>query len=222
MKRSIRFIIAGAVILALGQALGGSLRPGSGAVANAQGESDGQIRPMPDASMRGEVAAAAAPSGGATAYRTYWGNEFLSTHSNLTYASSGPAIYALALQGSFAFKLPVDLPNGSEVNSITIYLVDNSAGNNMTIRFYSIYPTTSTQYELTSASTAGLPTNPGVQTVTMSGAPITIIDTVNYAYALVYEPVITGSLHQMVGARIQYIPPSIFGVALPTILKNNP
>jgi hypothetical protein len=224
MKHLIRFFLAGAVILALGLALGGSLRPGSGAVANAQspGPIDGQDIPPLDTSMPDEVAAGPAALGGPT-HRTYSANEFLSTHSDLTYASYGPAIYALSIPGGgFSFKLPLDLPNGSQVTSITVFLVDNTPSYNMSIQFYRVTVSTAAQIELDSVSTVGLPTSSAVQSVTMTGSPIAIINTFNYAYTIRYAPVITGNLHQMVGVRIYYIAPSIFGVALPTVLKNSP
>jgi len=219
MKHLIGFIIFVTVILSIGLALGGSLHLGIGAVASATEAPvvDGQALPAPGASLP-EPAAPSALLAGATVYRTYSANEFHSTHSDLTYASYGPAIYALAIPGGgFSFKLPIDLPNGVQVSRITIYLVDNSPDSNMSIQFYRINPTNATQIELDSVSTVGLPTSTAVQTVTMSGSPITIINTVNYAYALRYAPLITGNLHQMVGARIEYnFPPAAY---LPFVSK---
>jgi hypothetical protein len=206
MKHLIGFIIFGTVILTIGPVLGGSLHSEIGAVASATAAAivDGQSQSTLGTSLP-DPASSSPLLAGATVYRSYAANEFHSTHSDLTYASFGPAIYALNIPaGGFSFKLPVDLPNGVQVSRITVYLVDNSPGSNMTIQLYRVNLSNATQIELSSVSTSGLPTSSAVQTVSMSGSPLAVIDTVNYAYALRYAPTITGSLHQIVGAQIEY------------------
>jgi hypothetical protein len=213
MKHLIRYIISGFVILAIGLALGGSLFPGSVAVVSADNEGplvDGQPQqPTPETSIPDQPAPPPDLQAAATSYTwTYAANEFHSTHSDLTYSSYGPAIYALNIPvGSFSFKLPVNLPDGSQVTSITIYVVDNSAASNMSIQFYRVNPTNSTQIELDSTTTVGLPTSSAVQPVTMTGTPITTIDKTHYSYAIRYAPLIVGNLHQMVAVQIEFIPP---------------
>jgi hypothetical protein len=204
MKRLFGLIITGAVILAVGMALGG------GMVASAAEAPlvDGQSQPAQDASIS-DPAGPSAPLAGATLYRMYAANEFHSTHSDLTYASYGPAIYALAIPGGgFSFKLPLDLPNAAQVTRITIYLVDNDDTHNMSMQFYRVKLSNATQIELDSVSTVSLPSSSAVQTVTMTGAPITITDSTQYAYCIRYAPVIIGNLHQMVGVRVEYTAPS--------------
>jgi hypothetical protein len=207
MKRLIGFMIVGIVILAIGLAVGINLHPGSGSVASAQEGPiiDGQVQPDSDFSIPDEVTAPANPLFAATQYRSYAANEFHTTHSNLTFASYGPAIYALNIPGGgYSFKLPIDLPNGATVTRITVYLVDNSADYNMSIQFYRVKLSNATQIELDSVSTVGLPTSSAVQSVIMDGTPIATIDYSNYAYAIRYAPVITGNLHQIVGVRFEY------------------
>jgi hypothetical protein len=231
MKKFIGFMIVGIVILAIGLAVGLNLHPGSGSVASAQegpmidGQTadgaafdqqtqdgtliDGQAQTESDSSKADQVITPTYGVSAATNYRSYAANEFHSTHSNLTYASYGPAIYALAIPGGgFSFKLPLDLPNGAQVTRITVYLVDNDATHNMSIQFYRVTLSNATQYEISSVSTVNLPTSPNVQTVTMVGAPITIIDTTQYTYCIRYAPVIIGNLHQMVGVRVEYQNPA--------------
>jgi hypothetical protein len=207
MKRIIGFMIAGVVILAIGLAFGFSLHLGNGAVVSAaEGPTiDGQVQPEQDDSSPDGVINPTATLAGVTYYRDLAANEF-----HLTFASYGPAIYALNIpSGGFSFKLPLALPNGSQVTSITVYVVDNTADNNMNIQFYRVKLSNATQIELASVSTVSLPPSSAVQTVSMTGNPITIIDTVNYAYAIRYAPVITGNLHQMVGVQIGYQNPVV-------------
>lgn len=52
--------------------------------------------------------------------------------------------------------------------------------------------------------------------------PNHLVDYSNYRYVLFFYAGETGENMQLCGARIMYTPPSIFGVALPTILENNP
>ena len=150
MRHFIGLTITTAVILAIGLAAGVSLRPASLTVASAaEGPLvDGQSRPAAGASLP-EPAAPDAPLAGAILYRSYAANEFHSTHSDLTFASYGPAIYALAIPGGgFSFKLPLDLPNAAQVSRITVYLVDNDNTHNMSIQFYRVKLSDATQIEL--------------------------------------------------------------------------
>jgi hypothetical protein len=211
MEHRTRYFISGFIILAIGLALGAGLFSGRVAVVSAdQGPLvDGQPQqPTPTGSIRDQADPQPAPMGAAAHYyMSYAANEFHSTHSDLTYASFGAAIYALNIPGGgFSFKLPVSLPNGSQVLSITTYVVDNSASN-MSIQLYRVTLATAAQGELASVTTAALTNSTAVQSVTMSGAPIAVIDTTNYAYSIRYAPVITGSAHEMVGVKIEFIPP---------------
>lgn len=222
MKHLIRYFISGSVILAIGLALGASLFSGSVAVVSADEEGplvDGQVQqPTPDTSMPDQTAPPTTFLAAATsATWSYAANEFHPNHYALTYASYGPAIYALNIPSSYSFKMPVGLPNGSQVTRITFYVVDNST-NNMSLQFYRINLTNATQIELGSTSTSGLPTSPNVQAVSITGTPIATIDNTLYAYTLRYAPLITGSEHQLVGAKIEFIPPVGF-TYLPCVSK---
>lgn len=217
MKRIIGLIIAGAVIPAIGLALEGSLQPGNGAVVAATEEPfvDGQVGPVPVAMP--DPVASGAPLAGATYYRTYGGYEFRPVDSGLTFAPLGAGMYAVAIpSGGPSFKRGLDLPNGVLVNRIDFYVVDNSPDYDMLLQFYRVEPSVSTgQTDLGHVTTSG--SSPSVQTVSIIGAPITTIDYSRYAYCLRYGPVITGDLHMLVGAQVQYsYPPAAY---LPLIEK---
>jgi hypothetical protein len=110
------------------------------------------------------------------------------------------------------------LSNGARVTSISFYVVDNSETENMKLEFYRTEPAANiSQYQIGYVTTANLPTSPDVQTVTLPGIPIIEkIDYVHYAYQLRYEPVIAGTSHLLVGARVEYSLPTGF---LPLINK---
>ena len=212
MKRLIGLTVAVVIILVIGLVLGFLMHFGNGTVVSAaEGPIiDGQVQPEQDDALPDQAINSPTTLSSVTYYRSYAANEFHSTHSDLTYASYGPAIYALNIPaGGFSFKLPIDLPNGVEVTYITVYVVDNTADYNLNIQFYRVRLSNATQVELDSVSTASLPVSTAVQSVTMFGNPIAIIDTFNYAYAIRYAPVITGSAHQMVGVRIGYQAPTV-------------
>jgi hypothetical protein len=216
MKRLFSLLLTGSIIVTLGLILSGTFQPGRGTAASTPEPPtvDGQIVPSTAAS---EAAQPDAPAAGGVLYRSIASYEFQSTTSDLTYSSYGPAIYALAIPGGgFSFKAPLVLPYGAQVTRITLYVVDNSDSSNMSFQFYRVNLSNSTQIEVDSVSTVGLPSSSGVQTVSMFGSPIAIIDNSLYAYCLRYAPVITGNLHQLVGARVEYTVPSGF---LPLILK---
>jgi hypothetical protein len=205
MKRSNGLVIGGIVILAIGAILGFGFHYGSVASAQEGLLVDGQVQAEVDDSNSEQVTNPPVTMAGAVSYLTLASYEFQPTHSDLTFASYGPAIYALNIPaGGYSFKAPVSLPNGASVTNIKIFLVDNSADSNMYIQFYRIRMSNSTQTELDWVSTVGLPPSTAVQTVAMTGAPISIIDNIQYAYSIRYQPVITGSEHQIVAAQIQY------------------
>jgi hypothetical protein len=205
MKQIVRMIIAGAVILAMGLGLGASLNPGSAAAAEV---AEGQVQPGLNASMPEQPAASAVLAAGATLYRVFTSFEFRPSHSTLTYATSGVGIYATNLPGSYYFTAPVILPNGVQVTRITFYVVDNNSTENLTFEFYQVNPGTNSQDIIgTAISTSALPTSPNPQSVAMTGSPIATIDS-QYGYTLRYDPVITGSGHLLLGARVEYSYPA--------------
>jgi hypothetical protein len=108
---------------------------------------DGQIQPMPDTSLPAQEQDPLLPLLiNAKQYRSYLATDFQSTHSDLTFASYGPAIYALNIpSGGFSFKMQIDLPNGAQISRITIYVVDNNADKNMSFQHYRVKLNNSTQ-----------------------------------------------------------------------------
>ena len=176
---------------------------------------DGQ--PLLASSASGLLPSKAVASSGPVYYRTYGAYEFHPVHSDLTYAPSGAGLYALSIPGgAVSFKAPVDLPNGAQVNSISFYVIDNSASN-MTLQLYRVEPAASMgQSQIASVSTSGLAISTTVRTVTITGTPIVTIDNLRYVYMLRYQPVISGTNHMLVGAQIEFSLPTNY---LPVITR---
>jgi len=175
--------------------------------------------PAPSLDVPGPDQAGATSVLGPTAYLMVGSWEFMPTLSTLTYGVYGAAMYAVSIPGSgVSFKTPVHLPNGAQVTKVSFYIVDSSSTDNMTLQFYRTQPAVSTsQYEIGFVTTASLPTTAAVQTVSIIGAPVlTTIDNTQYAYCLRYAPVITGTAHMLVGARIDYSVPTYY---LPLVMK---
>jgi hypothetical protein len=150
-------------------------------------------------------AGSACSATGATYAQTFGGLEFRPGHSGLEYAPVGASIYATAIpSGGQSLRLPVHLPDGAFVTGITFYVVDNDAGNDMTLQLYATSPESYNQTGIAGVTTAALPVSASVQAVTMTGSPIVTINNSIHSYLLRYGPVITGSNHLLVGVRITY------------------
>ena len=166
---------------------------------------DGQVQLTPDISPPDEMVPLDAKQSDSTLTKVYSGNEFISTNSDLTYSSSGPAIYALNIPaGGYSFKLPLNLPDGVQITRITVYVVDNDPDATIWVSLYRINPLNKNQSQIDYVSTTGLPTSSSVQSVVMSGTPIATIDNTQYAYCIRYAPLIVGNLHQLAGVKVEY------------------
>jgi|WetSurMetagenome_2_1015567.scaffolds.fasta_scaffold00036_51 hypothetical protein len=164
-------------------------------------------------STKAEYVVAAAP----VYHRTYTAFEFQSTNSALTYSAFGAALYATGIPGGgFGFKKALDLPDGAQIKRIDVYVIDNSATDDITVYLYKNTPGSgSGQTSLTQLSTYGFPTSPDVQTVSVTGNPIVTVDNSVSQYYLRYAPVITGQNHMLVGAHVEYTLPAIY---LPSVV----
>ena len=156
----------------------------------------------PDATASGQIYA-----------KTYGGYEFLALSSDLTYGTHGTGMYATSVPIK-SFRLALSLPNGAQVLTATIFLVDNDPVNNMAVHLISYTASLTTSTNIATADTSALPNSPAVQSISMSGSPHVTLDNNSHGYAILYQPIITGTAHMLVGARLEYtLPTSI--LALP-------
>jgi hypothetical protein len=211
MKRLAAWLFTGLIVAATGLGLASVLRSGSGVVAGPAVPPLVAGASVDAASNPGPIVRVAPAAADATLSRTYAANEFRPNHSDLTFAPSGPAMYATSLPiGDNSFRCPLDLPQGAQLKRITFYVVDNSATRDLLLLLYQVEPSALAQTEIASVTTNGLPTSPAVQSVVISGTPLATIDNARYAYALRYRPIIVGSAHLLVGATVEYSLPSGF------------
>lgn len=193
MKRSILYsVIICAIILLTG---------GIPQVRAAEGSANALAQPA-----QTNLSAAVGP----TYYRTYGAYEFLPDDSDLSYEFFGTALYAwdMPLMGMYFF-LPVALPNGAQVTQIEFYVIDNSVSDYITMEFYRAEPGAGNSGQwLGSVTSYGLLTTSAVQTLVISGAPITTIDNSRYSYYLRYPPALEGAAHMVTGARIEFQTPA--------------
>jgi hypothetical protein len=232
MKQQVGILTIGLAMLSLGIIVGMSLQPdlGAAAIENtptaevatppiAEGAlADGAPLFYPELSQAEGVQSANQTAASPVYYRTYAGIEFQPSGSDLTYSPYGTGISANTIPaGGLSFKRALDLPNGAQVNRISMYAIDNNATNNMTMGVVRNDPSQgTTQSYLTSFSTNNLITASTVQTVTVSGLPIFTVDNSRFDYCLRYEPVIAGTNHTLVGAKVEFTLPTAY---LPMINK---
>lgn len=129
--------------------------------------------------------------------------------------SSGGCTYVTAGDDSTVWNVPVDLPQGSEVDTLRMYYYDTS-GSNMQAWFtvYDLYGNIVEEFSVSSSGDAGNSFN--------DSDPINhTIDYSTYAYLLNWRPVGSGSGLQLCGFRLFYNPP-FFGLGFLPFYGNNP
>jgi hypothetical protein len=124
-----------------------------------------------------------------------------------TYADSASTAHAI-------YNFPLTLPNGSTITSLRFYYNDTSASDG-TLRLREMDDGNNFN-EIAVVSSTG---SSGLGYNTVTGLTH-VVDYVNYSYVLQYYANVIGSTMQLCGVRIGYIPPGIFGVALPIVQKN--
>jgi hypothetical protein len=138
-------------------------------------------------------------------HRTYAGFEFMPSHSDLTFAPYGDGIYATTIPaGGQYFKKALDLPDGSEIKRIDLYVIDVSETYNMTAQLVAFAPASGGQDVIIALSTSALPASINIQTVSVTGNPIVILDNNGNQYYLRYQPVTPGNAHVLIGIHIEY------------------
>jgi hypothetical protein len=174
--------------------------------------------PMPAAATPlapDEVSAPAQPSNpqavsGPLYAKTYGGFEFRPTTSDMGYNSVGNAIYATTLVLNKSFRLPINLPTGAQVITVTFFLVDDDPVNDMNLAVISYTADSTSATSITNTTTAGMPVSTSVQSLSFASSPIFTVDNASSGYALRYGPIITGTLHELVGARVYFTLPISF------------
>ena len=167
-----------------------------------------EIQPAAEPAQPAAVAAT-----GPVYYRTIAGSEFRPSHSDLTFAPAGAAMYALTIPSSQSFKRPLELPNGAQVTKISMFAIDNDPVNNMTLQLTRNNPAVSVgQTFVSTFSTTNAVTGPSIQTISVDGSvtPIITVDNSTFNYALRYQPTIVGDFHVLVGVRIEFTLPTGF------------
>ena len=112
---------------------------------------------------------------------------------------------------SKSFRLPINLPDGAQVITVTFFIVDDDPVADVNLAVISYTPAITIATNLTSTTTAGLPITTSVQAVAFAGRPLLTIDNAAAGYALRFAPIISTSVAlQIAGARVDYALPTNF------------
>lgn len=152
-----------------------------------------------------------APQAG-TYYLHISGSVFVPIYSVTTFVYDGSGCLHIS-GGSNFLQFPLELPYGSTVTQLRLYYKDTNAANNGTL-WLAQYDDGLGFTNIVTATTTGN-AGWGTATVNLNQVP----DYVNYSYTLLWSSPVADSSMQLCGFRVAYTPPSIFGVALPLILK---
>lgn len=121
---------------------------------------------------------------------------------NAVIESNFGSTYYTSAQGTGNFSVPLNLPNGAVLTSLTVFLVDNSNAVDISANLLSRLYASTTYTAIAAISTSGAST--GVQTVS-SPALSTVIDNDSRAYILsIFCPAWDGTNTMIRGARITY------------------
>jgi hypothetical protein len=161
-------------------------------------------------------APALAPAAVAVYTRNYSGSEFRPNDSDLTFAATAAGLYATSVTaGGNSFRRPLDLPNGAQIVQITAYFIDQNPTSNMTLELVRHNPSAGTaQVYLDTLTSTG--SSASVQTIVSTPSPVVTIDNALNAYALRYQPAITGTSHILVGAKVEFSVPTAY---LPFVMR---
>lgn len=140
--------------------------------------------------------------GGLVSWRVT-GSTLKPRENNVSYSvdSNGSCTYVTAGSNFTVWNLPVQLPNGAEVDTLRMYYYDAS-GSNTTAWFtiYDLYGAIVNEWSVSSNVSSGYSFNDSSQ----------INHTVDYSiysYVVNWRPLVTGSTIQLCGFRIFYTPP---------------
>lgn len=153
---------------------------------------------------------------GLTSWRVI-GSALKPRENDVSYAvnANGSCTYVTAGDSFTVWNVPLDLPQGAEVDTLRMYYNDTSASN-MSAWFtvYDLYGNIVEEFSVSSSGDAGNSFN--------DSAPINhTIDYSIYAYLINWRPVGSGSSLQLCGFRVFYNPP-LFGLGFLPYYGNNP
>lgn len=144
----------------------------------------------------------------------YWhvpGTAFVPLYSGTTYNYGGGGCEYLSPGNPF-LNYPVTLPYNTTLNQLRIYFIDTSTADGM-MRLVRYTDGLTFTYIVT-ATTSG---NTGWGTTTVNFSHT--LDYANYSYVLQWYPTTADLTMELCGARIGYVPPGVFGLALPVVTK---
>ncbi|MFZ0548451.1 MAG: hypothetical protein WAM60_23585 [Candidatus Promineifilaceae bacterium] len=206
MKRNIVVLIAvcifglAAVWFAIGRSTPVNAQSGGGAVlssAEASAESSNDSS-SPFAPTEGE-----AVEGGSLISWRVTGATLKPRENDVSYTvdSNGSCVYVTAGDASTVWNAPINLPNGSVVDTLRMYYYDTS-GSNTTAWFtkYDLYGAIVDEWSVSSSTSSGNSFNDSAQ----------INETIDYSvynYVINWRPIVSGSTIQLCGFRVFYTPP---------------
>lgn len=141
------------------------------------------------------------------------GMNFVPSDSTVTAAYGNPGcLYKTG--GPHGLTAPVFVPPGSVLKGIRVYFIDNDPAD--MIVFLTAYGDGTGFSNLTSVATSGASSS------VRYADSVEITHTVDYSsngYTMVAQLGALSSTMQLCGVRVAYIPPSIFGAALPLVVR---
>jgi hypothetical protein len=161
----------------------------------------------------------ALPDGTTPLTITIGGGSFSPGASTLTYQTIGGAIHVTALPpGGLSLQADVGLPIGAAITAVRFYVVDNDSSA-FGFNLVSYDPLTDARLFLLSAASVGAST--AVQTVNLVPATPIVVDG-SVGLRLRVQPGIATSAHLLRGARIEYLPPTVFQNGFETAMLLRP
>jgi hypothetical protein len=156
--------------------------------------------------------------------KTYGGYEFRPSVSDLGYGSANNALYATTLVSGKSFRLPINLPNGAQVITVTFFYLDNdpvATVNGITMGVISYTAESAIATSITNTTTSSMTVSATVQSLSFAGNPLFTVDNASTGYRLSFSPTVSGTvqlpaLQQIVGVRVNFALPTSF---LPVVQK---
>ncbi|MDX1436588.1 MAG: hypothetical protein R3335_07255 [Anaerolineales bacterium] len=155
-----------------------------------------------------------AAEGGLTSWRVI-GSALRPRENDVSYTinGSGSCSYVTAGDASTVWNTPINLPQGSTVDTLRMYYYDTSASNTTAwFTIYDLYGSIVDEWSVSSSTSGGNSFNDSPQINH-------VIDYSVYSYLLNWRPIVTGSTLQLCGFRLFYEPPPFGSSFLPSISK---
>lgn len=145
--------------------------------------------------------------GGSETCITIAGGDFIPNQADLMFRANGQAKYIVQqttpVEGWFI--APLDLPDGSQVNTVDFFVGDSDTARDVTLYLVKKNPATEAWELLRSTMTVG--SSPTIQNLSFPGSPVYTADTKLYSYLLGAALRETSTNQILFGARVCYDPP---------------